>query len=93
MSTVSSDGKTVHKLTCRKLLGYGFSRDGAQVFGIFHNAAGEGAEWQLLSMNALANRCGEDAGSSGPAAFHAKRQLQPASRWKAFSDYDHEISL
>jgi hypothetical protein len=50
MSIVSPDGQTVRKLTRRKLLGYGFSRDGSQVFGIFHNTAGEGAEWQLYSI-------------------------------------------
>jgi Tol biopolymer transport system component len=50
MSIVSPDGQTVRKLTRRKLLGYGFSRDGSQVFGIFHNSAGEGAEWQLYSI-------------------------------------------
>jgi hypothetical protein len=50
MSIVSPDGQTVRKLTRRKLEGYGFSRDGAQAFGIFQNTAGEGAEWQLYSI-------------------------------------------
>jgi Tol biopolymer transport system component len=51
MSTVSPDGQTVRKLTRRKLVGYGFSRDGSQVFGIFHNTADKGAEWQLYSIS------------------------------------------
>jgi WD40 repeat protein len=51
MSIVSPDGQTVRKLTRRKLVGYGFSRDGAQVFGIFHNTADKGAEWQLYSVH------------------------------------------
>jgi hypothetical protein len=52
MSTVSPDGQTVRKLTRRKLLAYGFSRDGGQVFGIDRNTSGNGPEWQLYSVNA-----------------------------------------
>jgi Tol biopolymer transport system component len=50
MSIVSPDGQTVRKLTRRKLVAYGFSRDGSQVFGIFHKTADGGAEWQLYSV-------------------------------------------
>jgi serine/threonine protein kinase len=51
LSTVSPDGQTVHKVTHLNLSGYGFSRDGAQVFGGFHNTAGKGTEWELFSVN------------------------------------------
>jgi serine/threonine protein kinase len=51
MSMVSEDGKTVRKVTSRKLNAYGFSKDGGQVFGIFKNTTRDGAEWQLYSVN------------------------------------------
>jgi Tol biopolymer transport system component len=51
LSLVSPDGKTNRKLTERKLLIGGFSKDGSQVFGICRNTTGEGAEWQLYSVD------------------------------------------
>jgi serine/threonine protein kinase len=51
ISLVSPDGATVRKLTARKLLAFDFSKDGAQVYGIFRNTTGEGAQWQLYSID------------------------------------------
>jgi serine/threonine protein kinase/Tol biopolymer transport system component len=50
LSLISPDGNTGRKLTSRKFLAYGFSRDGTEVFGVFHNTAGAGAQWQLYSL-------------------------------------------
>jgi Tol biopolymer transport system component len=51
LSLVSPDGETVRKLTARKLLAFAFSRDGAQVYGVLRNTTGEGAQWQLYSVD------------------------------------------
>jgi serine/threonine protein kinase len=51
LSLISPDGNTNRKLSSRKFLADGFSRDGTEVFGVFHNAAGTGAQWQLYSLN------------------------------------------
>jgi hypothetical protein len=47
----SPDGKTTRKLTERKLQVFDFSKDGGQLFGIFRNTTGEGAQWQLYSVD------------------------------------------
>ena len=39
------------QITARKLLAGGFSKDGAQVYGIVRNTTGEGAEWQLYAID------------------------------------------
>jgi Tol biopolymer transport system component len=51
MSMISPDGKAVRKLTDRTLLAFAFSKDGAQVYGIVRNTTGEGAQWQLYSID------------------------------------------
>jgi hypothetical protein len=51
ISMVSPDGGTVRKLTERKLMVFAFSRDGSQVYGVFCNTTGEGAEWQLYTID------------------------------------------
>jgi Tol biopolymer transport system component/tRNA A-37 threonylcarbamoyl transferase component Bud32 len=51
MSLVSPDGASVRKLTSHKLSAYGFSKNGRQVYGVLHNATGEGAQWQLYSVD------------------------------------------
>ncbi len=51
MSMISPDGKVVRKLTDRILLAFAFSKDGAQVYGIVRNTTGEGAQWQLYSID------------------------------------------
>jgi Tol biopolymer transport system component len=43
IAMIAPDGTRLRKLTSRKLHGFAFSRDGAQVYGIFHNISGEGA--------------------------------------------------
>jgi hypothetical protein len=51
LSLVSPDGKTNRKLTERRLLIGGFSKDGSQVFGVYRNTTGDGAQWQLYSVD------------------------------------------
>jgi Tol biopolymer transport system component len=48
---ISPDGKSTRNLTSRKFLAYGFSKDGAQFYGVFQNTTGNGAQWQLYSVN------------------------------------------
>jgi Tol biopolymer transport system component/tRNA A-37 threonylcarbamoyl transferase component Bud32 len=51
LSLISPDGNTVRKLTTRSPLAHGFSKSGAEVYGIFRNTTGEGAPWQLYSID------------------------------------------
>jgi Tol biopolymer transport system component len=51
ISMISPDGNTIRKLTARQLLAYAFTKDGAQVYGIVRNTQGEGAQWQLYSID------------------------------------------
>jgi len=51
ISMISPDGNTVRKLTARSLLAFAFSKDGAHIYGIVHNTTGEGAQWQLYSID------------------------------------------
>ena len=51
ISLISPDGDSVRNLTERKLLAFAFSRDGAQLYGIFRNTTGQGAQWQLYSID------------------------------------------
>ncbi len=51
LDLISPDGKSKRMLTSRKFTAYNFSRDGAQVYGIAQNTTGNGAEWQLYSVN------------------------------------------
>jgi hypothetical protein len=39
------------QLNSRRFSAYNFSKNGSQVLGIFHNTSGDGAEWQLYSVN------------------------------------------
>jgi hypothetical protein len=32
-------------------MSFGFSKEGGQVYGIFHNASGNGPEWQLYEVS------------------------------------------
>ena len=48
---ISPDGKSGRNLTTHKFQSYSFSRDGSQFYGIFRNTTGEGAQWQLYSVN------------------------------------------
>ena len=47
----SADGKSTRTLSKRTFAAYGFSRDGSQIFGIFRNTTGQGAQWQLFSVD------------------------------------------
>ncbi len=51
VSMISPDGGTPRILTPRKLSAFSFSKDGRQVYGIFRNTTGEGAQWQLFSFD------------------------------------------
>ncbi|HYM10323.1 MAG TPA: protein kinase, partial [Bryobacterales bacterium] len=51
MSLISPDGTAVRKLTAHNLLAFAFSKDGAQVYGIVRNTTGQGAQWQLYSID------------------------------------------
>jgi Tol biopolymer transport system component len=51
MALVSPDGTVSRELNPHKFLGNAFSKDGRQVFGIFRNTTGVGADWQLYSVD------------------------------------------
>jgi hypothetical protein len=51
MALVSPDGTVSRELNPHKFLAYAFSKDGRQVFGIFRNTTGAGADWQLYSVD------------------------------------------
>ncbi len=51
LALTSPDDKTTRPLTSRKMQAYGFSKDGKRVFGIVRNTSGEGAQWQLYSVD------------------------------------------
>jgi len=51
MSMISPDGHVVRKVTGRNLLAFAFSKDGARVYGMVRNTTGEGAQWQLYSID------------------------------------------
>jgi Tol biopolymer transport system component/predicted Ser/Thr protein kinase len=48
---ISPDGKSTRNLTSRKFLAYNFSKDGGTLYGVFQNTTGNGAQWQLYSVN------------------------------------------
>ncbi len=48
---ISPDGRSTRTLTPRKFEVYGFSKDGSQLYGVFQNTTGNGAQWQLYSVN------------------------------------------
>ncbi len=50
-SMISPDGKNPRTLTAHNLLAFAFSKDGARVYGVVRNTAGEGALWQLHSID------------------------------------------
>jgi serine/threonine protein kinase len=87
----SPDGKTTRQLTERKLQVFGFSKDGGHLFGIFRNTTGEGAQWQLYSVDV---KTGADkflapvdlpASTDGMAGFSihpdGKRVLISIAKW------------
>ena len=51
MSLISPDGNAVRRLTARSLLAFAFSKDGALVYGIVRDTTGNGAQWQLYSID------------------------------------------
>lgn len=53
MALVSQDGATNREIAPQRLLAYTFSKDGRQVFGMFRNTTGKGAEWQLCSVDVV----------------------------------------
>ncbi len=69
LNLISPDGTGRRKLTSRRFEAWDLSRDGSQVYGIFHNSAGTGAEWQLYSVNV----------PSGVEKFQAAVDFPPAT--------------
>jgi len=65
---VSPDGKSTRNLTSRQFQAYNFSRDGSRLYGIFQNTTGNGAQWQLYSVDV----------ESGAATFLAPIDLPPS---------------
>ncbi|HEY9142135.1 MAG TPA: protein kinase [Bryobacteraceae bacterium] len=51
LDLISPDGKSRRKLSSRRFLAYSFSKDGSEAYGIFHDTAGTGPEWQLYEVN------------------------------------------
>jgi serine/threonine protein kinase/Tol biopolymer transport system component len=51
LGLISADGNAVRHLTSRTFLVYGFSNDGAQVFGISRDAKDQTSPWQLYSTD------------------------------------------
>ncbi len=51
LSLMSPDGHMNRKLTSRRYIVYGFSKDGSQVLGIYRNPDPDGAEWQMYSVD------------------------------------------
>jgi hypothetical protein len=51
MWLVSPDGQKKHKLTERNFSSSGFSKDGAQVIGVFQDTRGKGPQWVLYSLD------------------------------------------
>jgi Tol biopolymer transport system component len=51
MSVISPDGATVRKLSSHRFSAYAFSKNGRQAYGIFRNTTGDGARWQLYSVD------------------------------------------
>jgi Tol biopolymer transport system component len=51
MALVSPDGTVNRELNPHRFRAYAFSKDGQQVFGIFRNSTGAGADWQLYSVD------------------------------------------
>jgi serine/threonine protein kinase len=90
-SMISPDGKTVRILTARNLLAFTFSKNGAQVYGVVRNTAGQGALWQLYSIDVksgaerllapldfpayTANNCGIQPAPGRQALPHIHREM------------------
>jgi eukaryotic-like serine/threonine-protein kinase len=51
LDLISPDGRSKRRLSSRRFMVYNFSKGGGQVYGVFHNTAGTGAEWQLYEVN------------------------------------------
>jgi serine/threonine protein kinase/Tol biopolymer transport system component len=51
LELISPDGNSRRKLSSRPFMSFGFSKEGGQVYGIFHNASGNGPEWQLYEVS------------------------------------------
>jgi Tol biopolymer transport system component len=49
LDLISPDGKSRRKLSSRQFVAYNFSRDGSQVYGIFHNTTGAASSGSSMS--------------------------------------------
>jgi len=92
MALVSPDGTKGRELSQRTFRAYAFSKDGRQVFGIFRNTTGAGAEWQLYSVDVATGA--EKTGVAGSARLGERhRRLQPPPRRQALPDVHRQIAL
>jgi hypothetical protein len=48
---ISPEGKSTRNLASRRFMAYGFSKDSTQFYGVFQNTTGNGAQWQMYSVN------------------------------------------
>ncbi len=51
LDLISPDGKSRRNLTSRKFAACGFAKDGSRLYGVFHNEAASGGQWQLWEVN------------------------------------------
>jgi Tol biopolymer transport system component len=51
LTIISPDGNTVRVVSKRRPEVFGFSKNGATLYAVFHNSAANGAEWQLASID------------------------------------------
>ncbi len=51
LELISADGRSGRMLSSRRFMVFSFSKNGGEVYGIFHNTTGTGAQWQLYEVN------------------------------------------
>src|SRR5439155_23183859 len=51
VSLISPETRKTRPLTARKLVAFGFSKDGRLMFGIERDTKGKGAQWQLYQID------------------------------------------
>jgi Tol biopolymer transport system component len=51
ISLTSPETRARRLLTARKLVPFGFSKDGRRLFGIEHDTSGKGGQWQLYQID------------------------------------------
>ena len=93
MSLISPDGNAVRKLTARSLPAFAFSKDGALVYGIVRNITGNGAQWQLYSIDV---KTGAEKMLALPGSACIRQRnlgLQPSPGRQALSHVHREVAV